>query len=140
MKKLISVIPLMFLLAASCNQQTVVQQNTQVQTTTPSSASTIQNSNEVKMTGTIKAINNELPFDGALSISVDGLWIVADEGGLRPETFEPTRGNIIGIDLNQNLNIYVGKKAEVYCAKIPDNEKQNCSIVGNVKYYLKIIN
>jgi hypothetical protein len=103
-----------------------------ISTTTPGN-NTLQTSDEVKLTGAIQSIVNQQPVDGNLRVKINNTWIIIGGG----EMAEPNTGTVIGMDLNRDLQFYVGKKAEVYARKT--GYDQSLTILGNSKYYLKII-
>lgn len=105
-------------------------------TDTPAAApggNTTQSSDEVRLTGVIQMIDNKQPVDGNLRVKVNNIWITIGGG----EMAEPNGGTLIGMDLNRDLQFYVGKKAEIYARKT--GYDQSLTILGNNKYYLKIV-
>ena len=121
MKKFILVFPVIFFVAVSCSTQQKID------------------SNELKLEGKIQEVSNLLPVDGSLTAKINGVWVMLEEGGMRATPDEATRGNIIGLDLGKDSSGNIGKKAEVFCSKINASRGTTCTIIGNSKYYFKVI-
>jgi len=134
MKKIIYTLPLMVLIAAGCSVQQSTSQNQQPNNsvTSPSSTENSQTSSELKFSGIIQEIKNEQPFDGPLSLKVDGKWVIID-GGLTPATSD--KGVVSGLNLNA-LESNVGTRVEVYAEKTDDG---NLSILSSRKYYVRAL-
>ena len=119
------------IMAAGCNPQTPPTVSAPT-VSTPAA-------NEVKFSGTISSIDNQMPADGNLTVKVDDKFVTVGLGGLRPENDKTESGQIVGFDFNANLNNYIGKKAEVYGQVVPE-AKDAVTIIGDTKYYFKVIN
>ena len=98
----------------------------------PTSSANSASATDVKFTGTIQTVVNQQPVDGDLRIKVNGMWIII--GGGEMET--SNSGVVIGFDLN-DVQSNVGKTAEVYAKKT--GYDQSLTILGNSKYYVKVI-
>jgi len=102
---------------------------------TPTAPSSTQPSLNVKFTGTIQAVKNRQPYDGPLSIEVDGKWIVIGGGEMEPSA---SNGSVIGLDLNVVEN-NIGKKVEVFAAKANPQSQEALTILGSSQYYVKLV-
>jgi hypothetical protein len=137
MKKVLFLLPLLLVLATSCNKQGTSSQNPN--TVQNTSGTKVVSSGEASFSGAIQSINNQLPVDGNLTAKVGDKTVILQNGGLTPSGTQPPSGQIIGLDLTGDLNTYVGKKAEVY-GRVVTGYKDAVTIVGSTKYYLKITN
>jgi hypothetical protein len=95
-----------------------------------------QASSDMEFTGTIQAVKNEQPYDGPLSIEVNDKWIIIGGGEMAPNA---SNGSVIGFDSNTPFENNVGKKVEVYAAKIAPENQNNLTILGDSKYYVKLV-
>lgn len=135
MKKTLIILGIIVLLGAAFyfskrnNNFVLNGRNTQsVATSTTTSNNTTQTTEDIKFTGTIQAVDNKQPVDGNLLVKINDIWIVI--GG------ESNTGVVIGFDLD-NVQANVGKKAEVSARKT--GYDQSLTILGDSKYYLKIV-
>lgn len=101
--------------------------------TTPINDTTQSSVGDYQMTGTIQSVVNKQPVDGDLRVMINDRWVIIGGGEMQ----EPNNGVLIGFDLNVNPQIYVGKTAEVYAKNTGYDD--NLTILGDNKYYLKII-
>ncbi len=98
-----------------------------------STTNTTQPLGDYRMTGVIQSVINQQSVDGDLTVMINNRWVIIGGGEMQ----EPNNGTLIGFNLNVDSQIYVGKTAEVYAKNTGYGD--NLTILGDSKYYLKII-
>lgn len=93
-------------------------------------------SNEVVFQGTLNEIRDKRAYDLIVKVRVDERWVdimyARDPG-------EGKSGKLINFDARGDMSSNIGKKVEVYALKFEGGEAENYSILGNSKYYLKVL-
>ena len=95
---------------------------------------------EVKLTGTITAIDDSCNHDGVCKVKVDMFWITTDLGGdpsPQMATSRGPKGSILQPDgsITHVSNNLLGMQVEVFAQVLDDF---SLSLYGNSEYYLKI--
>lgn len=110
----------------------------QTQTTLGNSAVPV-NGKEARFAGIITNVNQGCHVDNTCSIQLDNKSWITYEAGSTPEMLSdhpPKRGRIIGMNFSTDSSQYIGKKVEVYGAKVSN---ENYTIYGSSQYYIKLI-
>lgn len=103
----------------------------------PTVQSTTNTTQSVTFTGNITKINTGCWADGIFSVKVADKWVVTEIGGLRiPNSIPEIRGNLIGINLSQDVDKYIGERVDVYAKQTGSD---TFTIYGDEGNYIKLL-